>query len=102
MSKNWNINVNAKTGKVVPDKVTVNEGDTVTWNPTQGTILAIEPASGSSNLFSSGPSSGSGDSWVATAGNTPGTEDYNIQVKVASDGNTYWIDPKLTVKQPTN
>lgn len=90
----------ASPGSVSPNPLAVKETDTVTFIPNGGTIIAIVPDLGQTNLFSSGPSPvPSSDHWLGTVGNITGSEKYKILAQ-PTGGSPYWIDPKLQVDQP--
>ena len=81
-----------------PDSVSVNDGDTVVWKPVGGTINSFDFTDDS--IFSSSPHNSSGVNWQATISSSAPGEIDTYTVNVTNDaGNTFTIDPNLTIHQ---
>lgn len=91
------IGFDAGNSSLSPNDPAVNENDTVTCEPTGGTINSITNDS-TPDLFSTDTAQdGNGPNWIATIGSSAGSETYTINV-TNSNGQRFDVDPQIQVR----
>lgn len=94
-----NIKTSGTDSNVTPNPITVNDGDTVIWTPSGGTINSFSFSN--TSVFSTQPHQATGSSnWEAVIKTDAPTTIDTYTVTVTSDsGATFVIDPELDIDQ---